>query len=102
MSQMEIEVLLTVRGEQDVLEFRMNPGSDEDYYIDLNSESNQDCLKKVFSKLLELAIENDITLVYRVEPGYSKGLYKDVCEEYVKDLNKEIEDVRNLLKEKMK
>lgn len=102
MSQMEIEVLLTVRGEQDVLEFRMNPDSDEDYYIDLNSESNQHCLKMVFSKLLELAFENDIKLVYKVENGYTKGLYKEVCEEYVKDLNKEIEDVRNLLKEKMK
>lgn len=102
MSQMEIEVLLTVRGEQDVLEFRMNPDSDEDYYLDLNSESNQDCLKMVFSKLLELSLENDIKLVYKVEDGYSKGLYKEVCNEYVKDLNREIDNVRNILKERLK
>lgn len=93
MSQI-IDVLLTVNGNEDVLIFKLDEEHPEDYSIDLNSDSNQTQIKKVFSKLLELLLSKDIELKYSVAEGYSKGLYKDVCEEYVNDLNTEIVSVK--------
>lgn len=92
-----INVLLTVKGEEDVLIFDLDDENPDDYSIDLNSESNQSQLKKVFSKLLEILLEDDIELKYSVSEDYTKGLYKDVCEEYIHDLNSEIANVKSQL-----
>jgi hypothetical protein len=96
-----IDVLLTVNGEEDVLIFKLDEEHPDDYVIDLNSDTNQSQLKKVFSKLLELLLVNDIELKYSVVEGYSKGLYKDVCEEYVHDLNSEIASVKTQIASKI-
>lgn len=94
MSQM-IDVLLTVNGDADVLIFKLDEEHPDDYIIDLNSDSNQTQLKKVFAKLLEKLLVDEVHLSYSVAEGYSKGLYKDVCKEYIEDLNSEISNVRN-------
>ena len=36
------------------------------------------------------------------KPEYKTGLYIDVCKEYIKDLNKEITNVRKNMPEKLK
>ena len=93
MNQKQIEVLLTVVGESDVLNFRLVQEKPDEYVVNLNSDTSQSELKKVFSKLLELIIENDVKLVLKIAEGYSKVLYMDVCTVYIDDLNREISSV---------
>ncbi len=93
MNQKQIEVLLTVVGESDVLNFILDQEKPDEYVVNLNSDTSQSELKKVFSKLLELIIENDVKLVLKIAEGYSKVLYMDVCTVYIDDLNREISNV---------
>lgn len=93
MNQKQIEVLLTVVGESDVLNFMLDQEKPDEYVVNLNSDTSQSELKKVFSKLLELIIENDVKLVLKIAEGYSKVLYIDVCTVYIDDLNREISSV---------
>lgn len=93
MNQKQIEVLLTVVGESDVLNFILDQEKPDEYVVNLNSDTSQSELKKVFSKLLELIIENDVKLVIKIAEGYSKVLYMDVCTVYIDDLNREISSV---------
>lgn len=89
-----INVELTVNGEEDILVFHIDEEKPLEYYINLNSATNQLEIKKVFSKLLEVLLNDNIELKFMVSEGYSKGLYKDVCKEYVENLQKEIENVK--------
>ncbi len=93
MNQKQIEVLLTVVGESDVLNFILDQEKPDEYVVNLNSDTSQSELKKVFSKLLELIIENDVKLVLKIAEGYSKVLYMEVCTVYIDDLNREISNV---------
>lgn len=93
MNQKQIEVLLAVVGESDVLNFILDQEKPDEYVVNLNSDTSQSELKKVFSKLLELIIENDVKLVLKIAEGYSKVLYMDVCTVYIDDLNREISSV---------
>lgn len=100
MSQV-IDVELTVSGDIDVLRFLIDPESPEQYSINLNDDSSQTELKKVFAKLLELLLKDDIELKFIVAEGYSRGLYIDVCKEYIADLNKELLEVKEQLKQSL-
>lgn len=94
-----INVYLKVNGDIDLLVFDLDQDGLDKYIVNLNSSSSQEEIKNVFSKLLELLIENDIQLILKIENGYSKGLYKDVCDEYIKELNRELEQVKqNIIK----
>lgn len=93
MNQKQIEVLLSVIGENDVLNFILDEDKPEEYIVNLNSDTSQAELKRVFSKLLKLMIENDIQLELKIAEGYSRVLYKEVCTEYIDNLNREISSV---------
>ena len=95
MSPRVIDVELTVLGETDVLIFRLDNEAPEKYSINLNNSTNQAEIKVVFSKLLELLINEDLELNLIIASGYTKGLYKDVCIEYISDLNREIMQVKS-------
>lgn len=101
-----VKVVLTVMGETDVLVFLLlvfllDENDSEKYVIDLNDSSCQIKIKDVFSKLLEELIEFDINLDLEIQEGYSKGLYKDVCKEYIAELNKELVQVKNSIKKEL-
>jgi hypothetical protein len=84
-----IDVLLTTLGEDwDILRFIF----EEDYYIDidLNSATGQSEIKKLFAELLKIAIDVDIELSFSSEKDFPRGLYKEVCEEYIKDISREL------------
>ncbi|MEE1126545.1 MAG: hypothetical protein U0L18_11560 [Acutalibacteraceae bacterium] len=101
MSQITINVQLTTQGEEDVLLFLLDDNNPEMYALNLNSDNNQVEIKKIFSKILELLINDDILLDFSIAEGYSKGLYKDVCSEYVAELQKEISSVKESLLREM-
>lgn len=93
MNQKVIKVILRVSSEQqDVLSFVFDENSVAD--VCLNEADCQSNLKNVFSRILIMEMEAAVFLQLEIEDGYSKGLYIDVCTEYINDLNREIEAVR--------
>ena len=101
MSQRVIDVILTVSADVDVLVFSLDDKQPDDYVVNLNSSASQNELKKVFSKLLQLLLEEDIVLKLVIAEGYGKGLYKDVCKEYIDALNRELIQVKDNLKREL-
>ena len=100
MSLETIKVELTAIGEMDVLVFHLDSERIPDgLSVNLNTASSQSELKSVFSKLLEMMIESEVSLELLIAEGYSKGLYRDVCTEYIQDLNREIRQVYTKLHE---
>lgn len=102
MNQKVIEVKLTSLSDADVLIFRLDKENPEAYVVNLNSADSQNELKIVFSHLLQRLLEEDILLEYTIAPGYGKELYKDVCREYLDDLNRELALVRASVEKEMK
>lgn len=96
-----IDVTLTTSEDDDVLVFGFDNSCLDAYVVNLNSTSSQTELKKVFSKLLRMLLENDLTLNFVIADGYSKGLYKDVCKEYIEDLNREIKQIKEAMQKEI-
>lgn len=101
MSQRTIDVTLTVSADVDVLVFSLDDEYPDAYTLNLNSATSQNELKVVFSKLLQLLMEEDIILQLVIADGYGKGLYKDVCKEYIDDLNRELVQVKESVKKEI-
>lgn len=99
MEAIEIDVHLTEKDDTDVLVFMLDEENPDMYLVNFNSPSAQAELKNVFVKLLEILTTKDITLKLSVEDGYNRGLYKDVCSEYINDLNREILQVIPTIRE---
>lgn len=65
-------------------------------------DESQNNLKSIFVKLLTEITKYPVELQFLENPEYKTGLYIDVCKEYIKDLNKEIMNVRKNMPEKLK
>ncbi|GMA58084.1 hypothetical protein C7445_1279 [Alicyclobacillus sacchari] len=63
----EINVILTTFDGQDTLLFEADP----EIRVNLNSESGQQDLKTVFSKLLEMSLSDDIALSLSIPEEYT-------------------------------
>ena len=68
----------------------------------LKDDESQNNLKNIFVKLLTEITKYPVELQFLENPEYKTGLYIDVCKEYIKDLNKEITNVRKNMPEKLK
>lgn len=99
MNQKIINVKLTVIGDADVLVFALDDENQDKYIVNLNSSASQGSLKEIFSELLNILLTEDIKLELEIEKDYNKGLYKDVCTEYISDLNQEILRVKEMMKQ---
>ena len=97
-----IEVQLTVIGETDVLIFNLDEGNPEKYIINLNDPAGQTQIKEVLAKLLEMLLDMSFILELKIAEEYSKGLYKDVCLEYIAELNREICQVKESITKALK
>lgn len=99
MNQIVLKIKLCAESDdKDILLFEF---PDNPLKVNLNSDSCQEELKAVFSQLINTSLDNDVTLAYEIEDGYSRTLYKEVCNEYVvalqNELNSIIERIRNEL-----
>lgn len=74
---------------------------DKEIAVCLNEENGQNELKDVFSILLEELIQAPIEFKYTENKEYKVLLYIDVCKEYLKDLNREISNVRKNMPERL-
>lgn len=81
-----INVHLEKRDKKDCMIFEFG----EDIVVCLNEQTGQNELKAVFSSLLAELSYNSVKLEYIENTEYKVGLYIDVCQEYIKDLNREI------------
>lgn len=98
MNQRIIDVVLTTLGEdRDVLRFYID--NDECIDIDLDNASCQTEIKKIFSEILQIAVNEDIEFNYICEEQFPRELYKDVCEEYIKDISEELQSVIAIIRQ---
>ena len=94
-----IEVtLLATDKETDLLRFKF-----EEKYLDvnLNSPLCQNELKAVFVSLLQILIESDVRLEFTPSDDYGRKMYVEVCEEYIKDLNRELTTVKERIRDEI-
>ena len=61
--------------------------------VDLNAEDGQNQLVTVFSCLLQKLLISKVVLQLKIEASYTRALFKDVCTEYIKNLNSELDSV---------
>lgn len=95
----EINVELTAFGEEDVLVFHLNDEEKEnEFVVHLNSDESQTDLKKVFLEIIDMLKNGLVHLNLTIIQNYSKVLYKDVCTEYIDDLNNEISQTYDEMK----
>lgn len=84
-----IKVLLTTLGEdKDILRFCI--GEDTFVDVDLDSTACQTEIKKLFSEIHKIAVAEDVELEFISEEDFPRGLYKDVCEQYILDIAREL------------
>ena len=92
MNQKKINVILGAPDEKtDALVFELGEKSMD---VNLNEEDCQASLKRIFVCLLQELINTDIQLVFSTEEGYSRQFYIEACEEYIKDLNRELNSIK--------
>ena len=102
MNQVQYKVKLETIDDVDVLSFFI----DEDTYpqglpVNLNSTDGQNDLAKVFAVILKELESVQIEFVLEISDGYARGLYKDVCSEYISCLNGEIAKVYEKLQKEL-
>lgn len=82
-------ILLEENG-KDILKLELT-GSEQ--RIDFNS-SDQSELRNVFYAVISELLNNDFEFEFKTAEGYSKTLYIEVADEYVKQLNNEMRTIR--------
>ena len=99
MNQKRISVMLKALDENtDVLDFSFE---NENITVNLNSEECQQSLKKVFVGLLQELVSYDVELVFSSDDGYNRHFYMEACEEYIKDLNRELNSIKTSFREEI-
>ena len=99
MNQVTIKVeLLETDKDTDVLRFFV---SEPPIDVNLNSSECQASLKSVFSILLERIVSEDIKLELEINPSFTRQLYKDVCPEYINDINRELNEVKEKIRNQL-
>ena len=99
MNQITLDVILFADdSDEDILSFQFDDGEGK---VHLNSDSCQAEMKEIFSNLIKLCLDNDISLRLIIDESYSRGLYKDVCNEYVQDLQKELDTIKERIRREL-
>ena len=98
MNQKTIKVLLSAEVEEkDTLSFFVS--EDHPLIVNLNTPNCQDDLQSVFAAMLKESISNDIELALEIDEKYDRILYKDVCTEYIKQLNNELKKTQEKVRQ---
>ena len=98
MNQEIIKATLLEQDDIDILRFEID---EEELDINLNSSECQNSLKKLFTLILEKVVDESVKITLEIQDGYSRGMYVEVCKEYIKDLNRELGEVTELIKKEI-
>lgn len=90
--------LFALDGDSDILRFSIDG---ENLDINLNKSDCQNAMKSMFSVLLKKAVHTNLSLKFSAAPGYTRGMYIEVCEEYIKDLNRELCEVVDAIRNEL-
>lgn len=89
-----INVELLDKDGKDILHFDLvSESHPQGIDVDLNAEDGQNQLVTVFSCLLQKLLISKVVLQLKIEASYTRALFKDVCTEYIKNLNSELDSV---------
>ena len=89
-----INVELLDKDGKDILHFDLVSESyPQGIDVNLNAEDGQNQLVTVFSCLLQKLLISRVVLSLKIEANYARALFKDVCTEYIKNLNRELDSV---------
>lgn len=91
--------LFALDDDNDILRFSIDG---ENLDVNLNESDCQNTMKHMFSVLLKKAVHTDLSLEFSADQGYTRGMYIEVCEEYVKDLNRELCEVVDTIRNELK
>ena len=95
-----IEVILKSEdADTDVIEFHI---SDASLSVNLNSPNSQVSMKAVFAALLKELVARDIELQLTIDDDFNRVMYKEVCTEYISDLNRELSQVKDALRNELR
>ena len=90
----QYDVILEERDEKDVLVFLIDQdGQTNEIVVNLNEATGQRDLMDLFAAILKRLEKERIEFILKVQEGFQKILYKDVCKEYIESLNIEIRDM---------
>ncbi len=100
MNQKTIRVVLMARdSDTDILQFQIEDETKMD--VNLNDSTCQNSLKEVFSALLENAIDYEVKLDFQIADGYERKMYIEVCREYIGDLNRELKEATEKIRQEL-
>lgn len=89
-----INVELLDKDGKDILHFDLvSESNPQGIDVNLDAEDGQTQLVTVFSCLLQKLLVNRVVLQLKIDAGYARALFKDVCTEYIKNLNSELDSV---------
>lgn len=93
-----VKVILQEEAQLDYMVFKF----EEERRVCMNDENCQNDLKNLFTTMLDELIKSDYKFEYEENKDYKKGLFKDVCIEYIRELNRELTSVKSSIPEKLK
>ena len=78
--------------------FRLSSENGDDFDVRLTDAEDAIALKHMFSEILSsLLRDKEVSVSYEDTEDYKKGMYKEVCKEYVDVLASEIESAKTRL-----
>lgn len=92
------KVILKEKNSKDILEFEVGNGETLD--IDINS-TDQSNLRNLFYKIIQECLKEPFSFQLSIEDGYNKSLYIDVSQEYIKQLNIELNKILDEVPEEL-
>ena len=84
---------------KDIMEFNINSNTIDE--IDLNS-TDQTNLRNLFYKIINQVLIEDFEFLLEIEQNYKKNLYIEIATEYIKQLNVELDKIKDEIPNQLK
>ena len=89
--------VLKTNSDEDSLRFYITETEQID--ISLTGDTGNSDLKKLFERLINLQLADDVFVQYEENDEYENVMYKQACKEYIRKLQTELDQVRQNIKE---
>lgn len=93
------KVVLMEKNGKDIMEFNINSNTIDE--IDLNS-TDQTNLRNLFYKIINQVLIEDFEFLLEIEQNYKKNLYIEIATEYIKQLNVELDKIKDEIPNQLK
>ena len=93
------KVILMEKNGKDIMEFNINSNTIDE--IDLNSK-DQTNLRNLFYKIINQVLIEDFEFLLEIEQNYKKNLYIEIATEYIKQLNVELDKIKDEIPNQLK